>query len=128
MRVLLDTHAFIWWDDEQSKLSFKALNVCSDPANVLVLSLVSVWEMQIKIQLGKLNFSISLAEKIKQQEQTNRLVILPVTLRHVLGLNQLPDIHRDPFDRLLISQCLEEDLAIVSHDSIIKKYPVRVIW
>jgi PIN domain nuclease of toxin-antitoxin system len=81
MRVLLDTHAFIWWDDEQAKLSPTAINICKDPENTLLLSLVSVWEMQIKIQLGKLTFSVSLADKIKNQQQTNGLELFPITLQ-----------------------------------------------
>lgn len=84
--------------------------------------------MQIKIQLGKLKFTVSLEEKIRQQRKTNQLEILPVKLKHIFALEQLPDHHRDPFDRLLIAQAFHEGISIITHDPIIKNYPVSIIW
>lgn len=104
MKLLLDTHTFIWWDSEPARLSPHALALCQDRQNVLLLSVVSVWEMQIKLQLGKLRLALPLKEIIETQQQTNSIEILPVTLAHVLALENLPAYHKDPFDRLLVAQ------------------------
>ena len=104
MKLLLDTHIFIWWADQPEKLSQVALSALEDEANELLLSVASVWEMQIKIQLGKLKISLPLSELIKNQQESNGLTVLPVALPHVLALNTLPFHHKDPFDRLLIAQ------------------------
>ncbi len=80
MKLLLDTHAFIWWDDEHPRLSAAALAACKDINNTLLLSVISVWEMQIKAQLGKLNFSVTLEEKIQAQQEKNGLEIFPLSL------------------------------------------------
>lgn len=85
MKVLLDTHAFLWWDSEPEKLSQRALELFQNPENTLVLSAASVWEMQIKIQLGKLKVNLPLADLIHQQEE-NGIEILPVHVSHVLAL------------------------------------------
>lgn len=103
MKLLLDTHAFIWWDSEPAKPSPQVLSLCQDRQNTLFLSAASVWEMQIKLQMGKLKLTLPLAELIESQQQTNNLQILPVLLTHVLALEHLPAHHKDPFDRLLIA-------------------------
>ena len=92
MKLLLDTHAFIWWDSNPAKLSSNALALCQDQSNTLLLSVASIWEMQIKLQLGKLKLSLSLAEVIEGQQQLNNLDLLPVLLEHVLHLEGLPPI------------------------------------
>ena len=102
MRLPLDTHVFIWWADDPERLSPAALAALEDEANELLLSVASVWEMQIKIQLGKLKLSVPLKELIKNQQETNNLTVSPVALPHVLALDALPFHHKDPFDRLLI--------------------------
>jgi PIN domain nuclease of toxin-antitoxin system len=127
-KLLLDTHAFIWWASEPEKLSKKILSLCKDRNNTLILSVASVWEMQIKIQLGKLKLDDPLTNMIEEQKQVNDLQTLPVELVHVLALENLADYHKDPFDRLLVAQSNVEDLTIVSKDSIIKKYSANVIW
>ncbi len=128
MKLLLDTHAFIWWDSEPNKLSSTALAFCQDQANELWLSIASVWEMQIKLQLGRLRLSLPLAELIESQRQMNGLQVLPITLDHVLAIDQLPAYHKDPFDRLLIAQANVEDAVLISHDPIFVKYAVKVVW
>jgi len=128
MKVLLDTHAFIWWDSAPTKLSPQARAACEDWANVVLLSVASVWEMQIKRQLGKLDLRLPLAEVIASQQQTNEIQVLPVTLGHVLALQDLPTHHKDPFDRLLIAQANVEEAVLVSHDPIFTHYPVKVLW
>ena len=128
MKYLLDTHVFIWWAGEPACLSTLALSLCRNPANTLLLSVASVWEMQIKSQLGKLHLALPLSEIIDSQQQTNRLEILPITLAHIWGLAKLSDHHKDPFDRLLISQAISEGLTLISHDPDVTKYPVQTAW
>ncbi len=93
MKLLLDTHTFIWWDSEPAKLSSAVLSACQDRTNTLIFSVVSAWEMQIKSQLGKLRLSLPLPEIVKEQQQANNIEILPVTLDHVLMLQNLPSYH-----------------------------------
>jgi PIN domain nuclease of toxin-antitoxin system len=128
MRLLLDTHTFIWWDSEPAKLSAQALALSQDQQNSLLLSVTSVWEMQIKLQLDKLKLILSLSEIIENQQQTNHLGILPVLLSHVLALQSLPAHHKDPFDRLLIARANVEDVIIVSNDPMFPKYTNKALW
>ena len=127
MKLLLDTHIFIWWADQPEKLSHAALSALEDEANELLLSVASVWEMQIKIQLGKLKLSVPLKELVKTQQETNDITISSVALTHVLALDALPFHHKDPFDRLLIAQNIEEDLTLVSADSQFSAYAVKLL-
>jgi PIN domain nuclease of toxin-antitoxin system len=126
MKGLLDTHAFIWWDSDPSRLSAPALAFLLDPANTVYLSVVSVWEMQIKHQLGKLNLRTALASIVAQQ-QGQGIQVLPVTLDHVLALDGLPTPHKDPFDRLLVAQALAEGAVLLSGDVVFAQYPVSVV-
>ena len=128
MKLLLDNHTFIWWDSNPDKLSPKALALCEDPANIVLLSVASAWEMQIKAQLGKLRLALPLAEIIASQQQAHNIEVLQVSLAHVLSLEELPAHHKDPFDRLLISQAMVEGAALISHDMIFEQYPIDVQW
>jgi len=128
MNLLLDTHTFIWWADEPEKLSADALQALEDENNHLLFSLVSVWEMQIKIQLGKMQLSLPLKDLIESQEQANELKVLPVTREHIFALDSLPFHHKDPFDRLLIAQGMVENAIIVSGDPKLSTYPVTLLW
>jgi PIN domain nuclease of toxin-antitoxin system len=127
MKLLLDTHIFIWWADQPEKLSYAALSALEDEANELLLSVASVWEMQIKIQLGRLKLSLPLKELVKNQQETNNLTVSPVALTHVLALDALPFHHKDPFDRLLIAQSIEEDLTLVTADSQFSAYSAKLL-
>ena len=127
MKLLLDTHIFIWWADQPEKLSPAALSALEDEANELLLSVASVWEMQIKIQLGKLKLNLPLKELVNNQQETNDLTVLPVALAHVLTLDTLPFHHKDPFDRLLIAQGIEEAFTIVTADSQFSVYSVKLL-
>lgn len=109
MKLLLDTHAFLWLMEEPEKLSRKALRACQERRNELYLSVVCAWEMQIKQQLGKLRLKSSLRTIIQQQQEKNNLQTLVVKLEHVLALANLPSHHGDPFDRLLIAQAQVTD-------------------
>ena len=128
MKLLLDTHVFIWWSGEPVKLSKKALDVCENSSNRLILSIVSIWEMQIKMQLGKLKLKHSLKDLVEKQQDVNGLQILSVSPNHIFMLNNLPMHHNDPFDRLLISQAIEEKLLLVSKDKKFSDYAVKLFW
>lgn len=128
MKLLFDTHTFIWWDGQTAKLSQNALFLLQDKSNNLLLSVVSIWEMQIKLQLGKLTLTRPLLEIIENQQKTNQIEVLPVKLAHVLALESLPPLHKDPFDRLLITQANVENAVLVSGDPIIAQYPVQMAW
>ncbi|HEX5269641.1 MAG TPA: type II toxin-antitoxin system VapC family toxin [Gemmataceae bacterium] len=127
MKLVLDTHAFIWWDSDPTQLSPAALAAISDPANEVWLSVVSAWEMVTKAQLGKLTLRVPLADIVSHQ-QANGLHILPVSLSHVLAVEGLPPIHKDPFDRLLVAQANVEAAELVSADHAVRQYPVRILW
>lgn len=128
MNLLLDTHAFIWLDIQPSMLSTTATNLIQQSDVNLFLSIASIWEMQIKIQLGKLHLNTALQETITSQQAINDIRILPITPAHIFTLESLPLIHKDPFDRLLISQASLENLALISKDSIFKDYKIPLIW
>lgn len=127
MNILLDTHTFLWWDSNPEKLSSATLAALSNPENRIFLSTVSAWEIQIKKQLGKLAITVPLDEMIESQQQVNNLIILPVDLKHILALDNLPIHHKDPFDRLLIAQAKSETMSIASADPIFSQYDVSII-
>jgi PIN domain nuclease of toxin-antitoxin system len=128
VKLLLDTHAFIWWDGDQSKLCEVALVACQSRANTLHLSLASVWELQIKMQLGKMALRLPLADVLRDQQQQNGLLLEVVTLEDILSLSALPSIHRDPFDRIVISQANRGGFHLVTHDSELTAYLVAMLW
>ena len=128
MKLLLDTHTFIWWDSDPLRLTPPILDMCQDPENLLLLSVASVWEMQIKLQLGKLKLGLPLKELVEGQQQTNKIEVLSVKLEHVLALDKLSPHHKDPFDRLLIAQAHVEEAVLISKDPVFTKYTVKVIW
>ena len=128
MQLLLDTHSFIWWSINSEKLSLTGQDLLFDRNNRLFLSVASVWEMQIKLQLGKLQLNPSLQELIKNQITINNLEILSIDLAHIWTLATLIHYHKDPFDRLLISQSITEIMLILSIDGIFDLYPVQRIW
>ncbi len=128
MQLLLDTHSFIWWSINSEKLSVTGQDLLFDRNNRLFLSVASVWEMQIKLQLGKLQLNPSLQELINNQITINNLEILSIDLAHIWTLATLIHYHKDPFDRLLISQSITEIMPILSVDEIFDRYPVQRIW
>lgn len=128
MKLLLDTHAFLWADHEPTKLSPLARSLLSDPANERLLSVASLWEMQIKSMLGKLTLRLPLPELIREHETINSVIVLAVTNRHVFELTTLPSIHGDPFDRMLIAVARAESATLLSADPIFRSYPVPVLW
>jgi PIN domain nuclease of toxin-antitoxin system len=125
---LLDTHTFLWWALEPVKLPKTVTSELRDPANRIIFSVVSSWEAQIKLGLGKLELFEPLQSIVSRELTQNRWEILPVHLRHTWRLADLPPLHRDPFDRLLIAQALAEELVVVSRDPLFSGYPVKVFW
>ncbi len=128
MKLLLDTHTFIWLDSNTARLSQYVRDLCQDQNNSLILSVVSVWEMQIKSQLGRLKLKLPLVELVKSQQKTNQIEVLPVRLEHALELDKLPLHHKDPFDRLLVAQANIEDAVLLSKDEAFAKYSVKTVW
>jgi PIN domain nuclease of toxin-antitoxin system len=128
MKVLLDTHTFLWWDSNSSKLSSAARALCSDPNTTILLSVASVWEMQIKTQLGKLALNLPLVDLVQAQQRTNGVEILTITLEHVLAIASLPTPHKDPFDRILTAQAIVEGIPLLTVDPIFHQYPVKILW
>ncbi|RMH15412.1 MAG: type II toxin-antitoxin system VapC family toxin [Gammaproteobacteria bacterium] len=128
MRALLDTHTFIWMVAQEEKLSARATEVLQDTNTTLYLSAASIWEMVIKASLGKLVLTQPLATLINTQVQINGLNVLNIQATHALGVASLPWHHRDPFDRLLISQSKVESLAIIGRDTKMDAYGISRIW
>jgi PIN domain nuclease of toxin-antitoxin system len=128
MNVLLDSHVFLWLAQDPDKLSDLAKEICRKQDNRLWLSMISLWEIQIKSQLGKLPLAIPLRDIFFEQAKVNRISLLPLKLDHIFALEQLPDMHRDPFDRLLVAQAMFENLPLLSKDDIFRQYPVHLIW
>ncbi len=128
MKLLLDTHTFLWWDSDPSQLSPRVLELCYDQNNILILSVISVWEIQIKSQLGKLKLHMPLAELVTSQRDRNNLQLLSAKLDHILAIDSLPFHHKDPFDRLLIAQANIENAVLLSKDRAFSAYSVQVIW
>jgi PIN domain nuclease of toxin-antitoxin system len=127
MNLLIDTHVFLWWDSQPEKIPSRTLSALEDPDNTVWLSLVSIWEVQIKTQMGKLALNQSL-DSLVQQQQQNDIQLLPIKLNHILALQPLPYYHKDPFDRLLIAQSIAENLTCVSADSVFKQYNIPILW
>ena len=128
MRLLLDTHVLMWWTSLSERIPEDILLLLDDIENKVFLSTASIWEMQIKCQNGKLDLGQALPELIREQQVRNDLKILRIEPRHIYGLQALPDVHRDPFDRIMIAQAIVEDLSLVSADLMFERYPVRLLW
>ncbi|WP_414755947.1 type II toxin-antitoxin system VapC family toxin [Anabaena sp. CCY 9910] len=128
MRVLLDTHVFLWWVTDDPQLSFASRSIIADSSNVLFLSVASTWEIVIKNKSGKLTLPESVEEYIPSRLALNRFESLSIQLTHTLKVATLPNIHRDPFDRILIAQSQVENLPILTIDPLIAQYSVETIW
>ncbi|WP_239112350.1 type II toxin-antitoxin system VapC family toxin [Halomicronema sp. CCY15110] len=124
----MDTHTFIWWDSQSSQIPAGTLDALKDSNNEVLLSLVSIWEIQIKSHLGKLELQEPLLNVVQRQETQNGVVILPITLAHIIELEQLPWHHKDPFDRLLIAQGRVEAATLVSKDPAFAQYDCERLW
>lgn len=128
MKVLLDTHAFLSFMVDDSRLSAKARKIFMDTDNNLFLSIASVWEMAIKSGLKKLRLPLPIDQYIATRTKKHDIVLLDLTVEHIAVVENLPYHHKDPFDRLLISQCISENLPILSSDKLFTAYPVQIVW
>lgn len=127
MKALLDTHTFLWAISADKKLSRRAGQIFSGPSD-LWLSVVSIWEILIKVQIGKIPLPDPAGPYLLKKLAENRIDTLPVTLDHVLKVESLPMHHRDPFDRILIAQSAQEKLPLVTSDDVFQRYEIDVIW
>jgi PIN domain nuclease of toxin-antitoxin system len=128
MNALLDTHVFLWWVTDDARLSARAREVIGDGSNAIYVSTASAWEIAIKARLGKLRLPSDPGAFFRQHLALNDFEVLPVALSHALGVYALPDLHRDPFDRMLVAQCQVESLALVTADAMVAGYAVEMIW
>jgi PIN domain nuclease of toxin-antitoxin system len=128
VKLLLDTHAFVWMLQAPEKLSARVVQAHDDEANTLFVSVASLWEIQIKTATGKLELDIPLAQIVREQLQSDRFSLLDIRAPHVLELDTLPRHHGDPFDRIMIAQARVEGLPLVSVDRVFSNYPVEVFW
>ena len=128
MRLLLDTHAFLWFFIGNPSLSEKARASIEEESSDKVFSIASLWEIAIKVSVGKLSLSKPFHEIFPDQLAENGIDLLGITTAHVSAITNLPFHHRDPFDRLLVAQALEEDLRVVSRDEVFEQYGIQRIW
>jgi PIN domain nuclease of toxin-antitoxin system len=128
VKGLLDTCTFLWIITGSRELSQAAAKVFADPANEILLSVVSVWELSVKHSLGKLPMPASLDRFVLEQREKHGITVLPLEERAVFHLHKLPALHRDPFDRMLICQAIEHDCVLLTPDPLIAQYPVRTQW
>lgn len=128
MRLLLDTHAFLWWIADDARLSNRARSAIANRKDECFVSLASCWEMAIKVSLDKLTLAAPVDRFVPEQLATNGFGLLPIEFAHVARVARLAFHHRDPFDRLLTAQALIEDLALVSADPIFRRYGVKRVW
>lgn len=130
MRILLDTHTFLWLIAGDTNLSTTAREAIEAPNNDSLLSAASLWEMAIKVSLGKLtlNFEEPFAEAIGGQLRENGVTLLPIDVTHIGQVAVMPFHHRDPFDRLIVAQALVEKVPIVGRDQSFDNYGVQRIW
>jgi PIN domain nuclease of toxin-antitoxin system len=128
MRLLLDTHAFLWFVLADARLSAAARTAVGDPANEIEISPATYWEVAIKVARKKYALTQPYQVFFETQIAVNRFRVLPIEIRHTAGLVSLPHHHKDPFDRLLIAQAMVEDIPVVSNDPQFDAYPVTRIW
>jgi len=128
MRLLLDTHSWLWFVLGDPSLSPVARALIEDPANVKLVSPASYWEVAIKIRLGKYALPLPYEEFVRHAIDGQGFAILPIMASHTAGLCTMPMHHRDPFDRLLVAQSLSEEISIVSNDQALDSYGVRRLW
>ena len=122
MNLLLDTHILLWWLDDNPSLTDRARNAIADTDNLIILSAAVIWEVRIKQALGKLKISNTFYDVIKDQG----FEMLSITPDHAYVVGDLPNHHRDPFDRILIAQAIQEGLTIVTHDAVFNKYQIPI--
>jgi PIN domain nuclease of toxin-antitoxin system len=126
MRILLDTHVLIWHVEDNEHLSYEYSNEIDDPANQVFVSIASLWEIAIKLSIGKLKLSLGFSD-LTARLDASTIIDLPIETRHLDLVATLPFYHRDPFDRLLIAQALADELTVVSVDGKFAEYGVTTL-
>jgi PIN domain nuclease of toxin-antitoxin system len=124
MRLLLDTQALLWWLSDDGRLEIQARALIEDPGNDVLVSVVSLWEIAVKVRIGKLQADL---REIVESVGREGFSPLGISMPHLLTLVELPKHHRDPFDHLLIAQAIAEDAAFVSEDRNAPRYEVRLV-
>lgn len=125
MKLLLDTHILLWAAYQSKSLSTQAKRYISDPQNILYFSAASLWEIAIKRRQRRADFTVD-AGALKHGLIENGFLELPITGAHALQVGTLPDVHKDPFDRILVAQCLVETITLLTHDAQVAKYPASI--
>ncbi len=128
MRLLLDTHTFLWFIEGSLNLSDVARNLIEDQANQRFLSVASLWEMSIKVSIGKLELGMTFTELVEREVYGNAIELLEIQPEHLDELAKLHFHHKDPFDRLMIAQSLAEGIPILTKDGAFRSYPVTLLW
>ncbi len=128
MRLLLDTHTFLWWLDGDRRLSPSARRHIADERHVILISAVSAWEITTKARLGKLPGALDVASDVAGAAASQGFSALDISILHAQRAGRLPGDHRDPFDRMLIAQAHLEDVPIVSNETVFDAYGVNRIW
>lgn len=128
MKILLDTHAFLWFVMDSSKISKRATSLIESTENEVYLSVASIWEMAIKVSIGKLRIDESFEDFIMPELESNQFSLLNIEVRHLGKVVNLPFHHRDPFDRLLAAQSLTMNMPILSRDTAFDLYDVERLW
>lgn len=128
MRLLLDSHALIWWVDRHQQLSSSAYAAIADPGNDLLVSAATIWEIAIKVGLGRLSLSAQYRQWMLQAISNVSATVLPISVPYADVQAALPRHHRDPFDRMLVAQATMEQVAIVSNDVAFDAYGVQRVW
>lgn len=127
MKILLDTHVFLWAISDPDRLSSRAREVIKDARNEVLLSMASAWEIAVKSSLGKLSLPHSAVAFVQRQLGDHQIGILPLRLSHLSALEKLPWHHRDPFDRILVAQCIDENASLVTVDRQLRRYEVEIL-
>ena len=128
MKVLLDTHAFLWLISGDDRLSESAQKKFLDPSNILFFSAASLWEICIKISLGKLSLKGDWLKTIQDELRVNTIQWLSIEMPHCVELTKLPFHHRDPFDRMLVAQAMTDDMQLLSRNNRLSSYKIKRIW
>jgi PIN domain nuclease of toxin-antitoxin system len=128
VRLLLDTQAFLYSIVDSSALPHQTRSLIESLDNDLLLSIASVWEMAIKISIGKLRLSQPLDKLIPRQLEIARISLLPISMQHATAVTSLPLYHRDPFDRMLVAQSMVEGVPLISSDTTLDQYAIERLW
>jgi len=127
LKLLLDTHVFLWAISDPDRLSSRARELIKDARNEVLLSVVSAWEIAVKASLGKLAVPHPAVTFVQRQLERHQIGVLPLRLSHLSALEKLPWHHRDPFDRMLVAQCLDEGASLITVDVQLRRYGVEIL-